>query len=132
MDAWEIAVRRWTAEQRAAGKAETTIRLWRYYLSRWAREFPDPWTTDRDGHTRPVNRDDIITWLAAPAWSPSTRKSARSALVSFYTWGRAARAIRRNLAASSPRSVCRGGIRDQHPITSSARPWPGPPTGYAS
>ncbi|HST80170.1 MAG TPA: site-specific integrase, partial [Kineosporiaceae bacterium] len=74
---WDIALRNWRTEQAAAGIAATTVRLWAYYLTRWARTCKRPAAATRAG---------ILEFLARPSWAPNTRKSARSALISFYAW----------------------------------------------
>jgi integrase len=75
---WTTAVTGWAIEQRAAGMAHSTIHLWRRYLRRLSRTAPTgPWT---------VTREHLITWLAEPSWSPTTRRSARTAIRSFYRW----------------------------------------------
>lgn len=90
MDAhtWNEALAGWRAEQRAAGQRETTIRLWASWLRRFARTHPDPWG---------VTRQDLIAWLAETDWMPETRRSARSALKSFYGWS-----LARGLVEESP------------------------------
>jgi len=75
---WNNAVTGWAIEQRAAGMAPSTIHLWRRYLRRLSRTAPaGPWT---------VTREHLVTWLAEPGWSPATRRSARTAVRSFYRW----------------------------------------------
>ncbi len=78
----------------AAGTATSTIRLWRYYVDRLARVLPSP-----DAATR----DILIAWLACPTWQPETRKSARTAIVSFYGWAERSGHLRQNPAGSLPR-----------------------------
>jgi integrase len=82
---WNLALREWVAEQRAAGLSEATIRLWHGWLKRLAKDHPDPWG---------VTRSDLVHWLAMPSWAPETRRSARAALRSFYRWGKRRRLIR--------------------------------------
>ncbi|HSU37666.1 MAG TPA: site-specific integrase, partial [Propionibacteriaceae bacterium] len=74
---WDIALSNWRTEQAAAGIAAGTIRLWTYYLRRWARTCKRP---------ERATRKEILSFLARPTWKPNTRKSARSALVCFYGW----------------------------------------------
>jgi integrase len=74
---WDNALRAWRAEQAAAGIAAGTTRLRAYYLRRWARVCRRPEQATRAG---------VLDFLGQPSWAPNTRKSARDALVSFYTW----------------------------------------------
>jgi integrase len=63
----------------ATGTAAGTIRLREHYVRRFG----------RDSRTSPLfaDRDDIIEWLGSMRhWMPETRKSARDALVAFFTW----------------------------------------------
>jgi len=94
MDAWTRGIKGWAAEQRAADLSETTIRLWRSWLLRFATTHPDPYA---------VTRLDIIEWLAGHTWQPATRRSARQALRSFYTWAAAAGVVAEDPAARLPK-----------------------------
>jgi len=47
------------------------------YLRRWSAE-----------HEPEASRDEVVAWLARESWAPSTRKSARAALRSFYSFAR--------------------------------------------
>lgn len=67
----------WVKWMRASGAPETTIALRRYYVSRLSAHSPDMLA---------LTVDDLAEWIAAQAWSPNTRKSARSALRCFYSW----------------------------------------------
>lgn len=63
----------------AAGTSRDTIRVRRHYLSRFARAHADvDW--------RQLGDDELVTWLARPAWAAETRKSARASLRGFYRW----------------------------------------------
>lgn len=66
------------AHCRAAGHRPRTIRLRLYWLHR----------AESQGITlATATRGDLTNWLANhPGWEPETRKSARAALRSFYTW----------------------------------------------
>lgn len=77
--AWRAELEGYETAQRAAGRAAGTIRLNRHYLRQLARLHPDPWQ---------VTADDLAGWLAAPAWAPETRKTARTAVRGFYRWAR--------------------------------------------
>lgn len=48
-----------------------------YYLTRWERCCRRP---------QAATRDAIIAWLGHPGWGQETRRSARTALVTFYRW----------------------------------------------
>lgn len=75
---WYTATVKWQQELRAAGRSPETIRTWTHYVNGWARicETPDA-----------ANREALVAYLARPGWEPETRKSARTALRSFYRWG---------------------------------------------
>lgn len=67
----------WVAWMRSAGTPTSTVDLRRYYLLRLARSSDNLLT---------LTVDDLAAWLGGQDWSPNTRKSARSALRSFYGW----------------------------------------------
>lgn len=67
----------WIAWMRSSGAPETTIALRRYYLSRLTVDHPAVLT---------LTVDDLAEWMGRQAWSPNTRKSARSALRCYYGW----------------------------------------------
>lgn len=64
---------------RAGGIPATTIGLRTNYVTRLARENPQLLALDAEM---------LTVWIAGHRWAPNTRKSARSALRSFYTWAR--------------------------------------------
>lgn len=74
---WVDLARQWCAWRQAAGTAPGTVRLHGYYLGRLAEQAPD---------VLGLGIDDLTQWIAAHRWSPATRKTARSALRSFYHW----------------------------------------------
>jgi integrase len=74
---WPALLEAYQVEKRAAGQRPETIRTRMSYLNRWAAEYPPT-----------VDRDQVVGWLARDGWAPSTRKSARGALRSFYQWAR--------------------------------------------
>lgn len=82
-DDWVDLLLLWLDWLRATDLAEGTIKLRSYQLRRFARfladEFPQ---IAPDG----VTIDMLTSYLAAPSWSSSTKRSARSALKSFYGW----------------------------------------------
>jgi integrase/recombinase XerC len=73
---YDAALSKYQAFCIAAGMRPATIRLRSTWLRRAARSV-DLLT---------ATCSDLISWLAVPAWQPETRKSARSALRSFYSW----------------------------------------------
>lgn len=78
MTTWGTEIASHTAWMGAAGLAATTIRLHRHYIIRLARLCPcGPWD---------ATTDHLVSSLSNPRWAPETRKSARSALRSFYGW----------------------------------------------
>ena len=70
-------VGQWLNWMRSGGAPETSIALRRYYITRLCCEHSDPLA---------LTVDDLAAWLSASSWSPNTKKSARSALRSFYAW----------------------------------------------
>lgn len=61
----------------ASGAPSSTVALRRYYVQRLQETHPD---------LLEVPVDLLAAWLGVSGWSPNTRKSARSALRSFYGW----------------------------------------------
>jgi integrase len=74
---WQRAVDDYSAWWRASGRSAESLRLRRHYVATLAESHPDPWR---------VSADDLIRFLARPGWMPETRKSARAAMRSFYSW----------------------------------------------
>ncbi|HEU4543321.1 MAG TPA: tyrosine-type recombinase/integrase [Jiangellaceae bacterium] len=89
---WATAVDRWASWMRTEGIRERTIELRRYQISHLGDEIlrRNPWR---------VKANDLVSWMAGQDWAPETRKSYRSALNSFYTWGIRAGLTKRNPAA---------------------------------
>jgi site-specific recombinase XerD len=100
--AWAPSITTWAAEQRAAGKATSTITLWRRYLKRIAERHPDGPAT--------IQRGDLITWLAGPGWSTSTRRTGRSAARSYFTWAEDTQTLTCNPAARLPTVKSKRGV----------------------
>jgi integrase/recombinase XerC len=78
-DVWQAAVDEWVRYLRAAGRAESTIRLRRLHIERaltWINR--DPWS---------VTHDDLAGYMALNVWEPETRKSVRASIQGFYQWG---------------------------------------------
>lgn len=78
-DHWVDLLILWLDYLRATGGSAGTVKLRSYQLRSFAAAHPElaPLT---------VTLDHLTAWLASDDWSPSTRRSARSALRSFYTW----------------------------------------------
>jgi integrase len=102
---WSAHVRQWAKEQRVAGKAPSTIALWRRYLLSLSRAYPAS-EDDRPGGPWDVTRGEIIDWLDEHCWSPSTRRSARTAVRVFYGWAEDQEIIPVSPAAKLPKIKC--------------------------
>ena len=76
---WPVLLADYRISEKARGHRDETIRTRMSYLRRWAA-----------GHEPDASADEVVAWLACPTWAPSTRKSARGALRSFYKWARRA------------------------------------------
>lgn len=63
---------------RAAGQRPSSIRLRLQWLNRAERELP--------AGLGAASVADLLNWLGSHDWKPETRRSARSALRSFYSW----------------------------------------------
>jgi len=75
---WPAADEGYAAWLLASGASRATLRMRRHYFNHLAAAFPDgPWT---------VTADDLVRFLAVPAWRPETRKSARSTVRGLYRW----------------------------------------------
>ena len=94
MDIWETELQAFRTWYRAAGLARSTADLRVYYLRRFSELVPEPWQ---------ATLDDMAAFLANEAWCPDTRKSARSALRAFYSWGLETDRIVRDASAKLPR-----------------------------
>lgn len=106
---WSDALTAWPAALRAAGRAEQTIALRVYHLSRlavWAGERP-PWS---------LTLDDLLTWTGSQRWDRETRRSYRASLRGFWRWGVATGRTFIDVAAGLPPIPTRG-----------PRPRPAPP-----
>lgn len=76
-NAWSRALEDYETAQRAAGRAEGTIRLHRHYLTQLRARHASPWR---------ITTAQLRDLMATPHWAPETRKSARQALRGFYRW----------------------------------------------
>jgi integrase len=79
---WAAAIATWLAVLRAAGRPATTVGLREYQLRRLAAAMVPggPWA---------VTESQLVAWIGGHGWAPSTLRSYRSALRSFYRWGHA-------------------------------------------
>lgn len=78
MDEWAQPIAEYLSWQRAAGRSKDTLRTRYRYLTGLARSVQvGPWA---------VTTADMISFLGRDGWAPETRKSARGALRSFYSW----------------------------------------------
>lgn len=76
---WQEDVAGFVRHLRAAGRAESTIRLRRMHVERALTWINRPtWT---------VRHEDLSDYMALNQWSPETRKSVRASLQAFYQWG---------------------------------------------
>lgn len=82
---WQQALDTYTDWMIAAGTAATTMRIYLHYLQRLSRQVScGPFDVDVD---------ELATFLAVRSWKPSTRRTGRSAVRSFYRWARMTRRI---------------------------------------
>lgn len=77
MHEWARAIEEYILWLIAGNASKNSIRVRRSYITRLSRVLPEPW---------PVTRSDLMGWMAQQRWSPEAKKSARSALRSFYRW----------------------------------------------
>ena len=88
VDVWVEAIDGWTASLKVS-KTATTIRQRRWQLRTLAElhQHRSPWK---------LTLGDLEAWLTDKDWSAETRKSARSAVRSFYAWAVKNKHIRRD------------------------------------
>jgi integrase len=92
---WAREIASWATALRAAGREESSIRTRTdhlRWLGAWARD-RSPWE---------LELDDLLEWTGTRSWARETRRSVRSSLRSFYTWGLTSRRIATNPAADLP------------------------------
>ncbi|AKI28631.1 putative integrase [Gordonia phage GMA5] len=79
MSIWSAAIAAFISHLAAGGRSVGTRQLRRYHLSRFA-EVVDP--------LGPLDVDvvDLEAWLGRDDWTANTRRSARSSLVTFFSW----------------------------------------------
>lgn len=71
-----VIIEKWVKHLAAARRSPRTIRLRRYYVQRFAKEYK--LTT--------ANTDDIETWLGGHEWARATARSARTSLREVFEW----------------------------------------------
>jgi len=92
---WDTEIEAWLTTLRGAGRRDATIAARRQQLrllARWAQQ-RGPWT---------LSTDDLLSWCASRDWSRERRRSIRSALRTFYTWGVRTRRLEDNPATDLP------------------------------
>lgn len=93
---WDSEIEAWLTTLRGAGRRDATIGARRQQLrllARWARD-RGPWT---------LSTDDLLSWMASRDWSRDRRRSIRSALRTFYTWGVRTHRLGENPATDLPK-----------------------------
>lgn len=116
---WNDALARHAEALRAAGRAPGTVRLYRHYLLDLAEHHRSPWS---------VGLGALLSWIGRDSWGVQARKSARTAVCSFYRWahgmgylpedpslGLPAVSVPPKVARPAPELVVRTLIRDEHP-----------------
>lgn len=77
---WDAEIAAWATKLRAGGRRPATIGLRTAHirmLGAWAAP-AGPWD---------LGTPDLEAWTGSKTWAPETRRSVRSSLRSFYTWG---------------------------------------------
>ncbi|HEU4543591.1 MAG TPA: tyrosine-type recombinase/integrase [Jiangellaceae bacterium] len=94
-ETWAAAIDGWTNSLKVR-QAPTTIRQRRWQLRKLTETYRhrSPWK---------LTLDDLEAWLGAQDWTAETRKSARSAVRSFYSWAVKTGRTKRNPAAELDR-----------------------------
>lgn len=76
---WTPALEGFTTWMRAASRAESTIALRTYWITRLAEAYPASTPAT-------ITEEQIAIWLATGNWKPVTRKSALTSISRFFTW----------------------------------------------
>lgn len=84
----------YAAAQRAAGRAEGTIRLHHYRITDLVPLAYSP---------AAITTDDLVAVLSAPHWAPETRKSVRGSYRSFFRWAYQSRRLDHDPSEPLPR-----------------------------
>jgi integrase/recombinase XerC len=95
MHEWHTVTSMYVLWLTAGNKSPGTIRIRKNYLRVLARAYPEsPWL---------VTADNLLEWMTSPSFkAPETRKSARTAVRSFYGWAVQAGHIAKSPAALLP------------------------------
>lgn len=108
---WAEAIDGYSRNMRASGHAVTSIRLRCSQLERFARAHAE--------HTpASVTSSMLVDWLGVGHWARETRKSMRTALVTFYDWAASAGLVESSPAQNLPR--VRLGSVEPRPATEAA------------
>lgn len=77
---WAEAIDDWTTWMESASYAAGTVQQRRWQLRGLAETYLQrpPWR---------LSTEDLMVWMSSRGWGPSTLKTARAALRSFYGWG---------------------------------------------
>lgn len=99
--AWEPVLEEYAIWLRAAGRPESTVKMRRYQIARFAR------TTALAPFAATL--DELIEYMGMHSWSPDTKHAHRSALRSFYSWGFSTGRIDADITALLPKVRTRAG-----------------------
>lgn len=92
---WAAAIDDYIASQRAAGYPISTQKQRREHLQYLARRLSvGPWA---------LTSDELVTWAAAQPWAPSTRRSRRTSIQSFYRWAKVTKRRKHDPSGALPK-----------------------------
>src|SRR5947209_5871482 len=113
MTTWSEALDDYASWCRIAGQSAGTVKIRHSYLRRLARLHPEP---------RTVTLDDLVSFLSSSTtWRPQTRKAARAAVRSFYTWAVTVGRTTHDPSRALPRVVVPAGRPRPAPAAIAAR-----------
>lgn len=92
---WAVAIAEWLEWLHAGGMTFETRRLRSKQLRRFA--------ALHNGDPFEVTLDDLVSYLANPDWSTTTKRSAKNAVSSFYKWAYVNGYVEANPAVSLPK-----------------------------
>lgn len=98
---WEPVLEEFATWLRAAGRPESTVKMRRYQIARFAR------TTNLEPFAATI--DQLVDYMGMHSWSPDTKHAHRSALRSFYAWGFSTGRIEADITAVLPKVRTRVG-----------------------
>lgn len=93
---WTAAIASYQAWMKSQGWAAGTVAVKLKYLGRLRRTIPSTLGPFE------LSEDDLLEFLAYDGWAPETRKSARSAVRTFYKWAYDTRRIDDDVSARLP------------------------------